>query len=91
VREKRHACGCGPYLIWKKCSFCWIRPLPHLTFAPVADASRHGQLVFLCDTDGDGLKEEIATLPLHAKYGVDALAPPNIFERILAFLRRIFS
>ena len=65
--------------------------LPHLTFAPVTDASRHGQLVFLCDTDGDGLKEEIATLPLHAKYGVDALAPPNIFERILAFLRRIFS
>ena len=65
--------------------------LPHLTFAPVADASRHGQLVFLCDTDGDGLKEEIATLPLHAKYGVAALAPPNIFERILTFLRRIFS
>ncbi len=65
--------------------------LPHLLLAPIAQNDTIGQLVFLCDTDGDGRSEEIATVALHALYGVDALPPPTLLERIAAFFRHLFG
>lgn len=65
--------------------------LPRFLYASVSEGDVVGALVFLCDTDGDGVREEIATVPLYAAYDVPALPTPTVFERILAFFQSLFS
>lgn len=65
--------------------------LPHLLFAPIQPNTEIGTLLFLCDTNGDGTSEEIAAVSLYTLYGVDALPPPSLLERIAAFFRQLFG
>jgi D-alanyl-D-alanine carboxypeptidase len=65
--------------------------LPRFLLAPVASDDRVGELVFLCDTDGDGKTEKIATVPLYTTYGVPTLPKPTLLSRICRFFRDIFT
>ncbi|MBQ7337694.1 MAG: D-alanyl-D-alanine carboxypeptidase [Clostridia bacterium] len=65
--------------------------LPRFLLAPVAAQSEIGRLIFLCDTDNNGTKEEIAAVPLHAMYDVEPLPAPTLLSRILTFFQTLFS
>ena len=65
--------------------------LPRFLLAPVVTNKQLGSLIFLCDTDGDGVDEQIATLPLHTLYAVDAAPPPSLLTRIALFFQQLFS
>jgi D-alanyl-D-alanine carboxypeptidase len=65
--------------------------LPRFLIAPVIKDAEVGQLVFLCDTNGDGTDEEIATVPLLTLYSVNCSPPPSLWQRILTFFRQLFG
>ncbi len=66
--------------------------LPRFAYAGIQENEVLGQIRFFCDTDRDGTDEEIATIPLQAKYGVDKYTPKQpLWERILAFFKSLFG
>ena len=66
--------------------------LPRFAYAGIRENEILGQIRFFCDIDRDGSAEEIATIPLQAKYGVEKYAPKqSLWERILAFFKALFG
>ena len=55
-------------------------------YATVTEGEKLATAVILCDTDGNGTKEEIARIPLYATYTVEKRKKENVFWRWLCFL-----
>ncbi len=65
---------------------------PRHVFAPVKVGDACGRMIFLCDTNNDGIKETIGEIPLIAQYGVEKYAPRlSIWQRFLLWWRGLFS
>lgn len=63
--------------------------LPRFLYAAVSADTMIGTLVFRCDTDGDGLAEELCRIPLRTAYGVERRERKTLFQKIRAWLSRI--
>ncbi|MBQ8213132.1 MAG: D-alanyl-D-alanine carboxypeptidase [Clostridia bacterium] len=59
---------------------------PHFAYAPVAEGETLGQVVFQCDTDGDGTPEMIAKTTLNTCYSVLRYTPKRSFWNWLCAL-----
>ena len=62
--------------------------LPRFVYADVEADQIVGQLVFQCDTDGDGKTEVLAQLPLITAYAVQKRKAKPIWQRITDWLLR---
>ena len=60
--------------------------LPRFLYADVAKGQTVGQLVFRCDTDGDGLTESLASIPLKTAYAVGRRREKNAWQRFVDWL-----
>lgn len=58
-------------------------------YAAVTEGSVYGDAVFLCDTDGNGVRKEIARVPLCAVYTVEKQPRSGFWEWICAFFARL--
>ena len=56
--------------------------LPHFLYADVQPNATVGQLVFRCDVNGDGVTEQLATIPLQTAYGVEHRPKKNWIQRL---------
>lgn len=66
--------------------------LPRFAYAGVQANDVLGQVRFFCDTDQNGTEEEIAVIPLYAKYSVGRYAPKqSIWNRILDFFKGLLG
>ncbi len=61
---------------------------PRFAYAEVHEGACLGVAVFLCDTDGDGLRERLAEVPLYAEAAVQKANKPSLLERIRSFFSR---
>ena len=43
-----------------------------------------------CDTNGDGMREQIASTPLQPLYDVETLPSPSLLQRLLTLLGALF-
>lgn len=59
-------------------------------YAPVSEGDAYAVAVFLSDTDGDGVREEIARVPLRAVHSVEKQPRGGFFAWIRAFFVRLF-
>ena len=65
---------------------------PRPTYTPISEGDVCGRMLFLCDTDNDGTKEQIANIPLIALCNVPEYSPRiSIWQRFLTWLRGLFS
>lgn len=65
---------------------------PRHLFAPVKEGAICGQMLFLCDTNGDGVKEIIGEIPLIAEYGIEKYSPRlSLWQRFLRWWKGLFS
>ncbi len=65
---------------------------PRHLYAPVKEGDICGRMLFLCDTNGDGVKEIIGDVPLIAQYSVEKYAPRlSFWQRFLLWWRGLFS
>ncbi len=66
--------------------------LGRFAYAPVKKDEAVGTVRFDCDTNGDGITEEIASLPLYTRYGVERYIPKKtIFGRLKELLLHWFG
>ena len=64
----------------------------HHLFAPIKEGEICGRMLFLCDTNNDGVKETIGDIPLIAKYNVEKHSPRlSLWQRFLRWWRGVFS
>ena len=65
---------------------------PRYLFSPVKEGDVCGQMLFFGDTNNDGAKELIGSVPLIAKYSVEEHTPRlSLGQRFLIWWRRVFS
>lgn len=65
---------------------------PRHLYAPVKEGDICGRMLFLCDTNNDGVKEIIRDIPLIAQYGVEKYSPRlSLWQRFLLWWRGLFS
>ncbi len=65
---------------------------PHYLYASVKKGDICGRMLFLCDTNNDGIKEVIKDVPLVAQYSVEKNAKrPNLWQRFWMWLKGLFS
>ena len=65
---------------------------PRYLYAPIKTGDVCGQMLFLCDTNNDGMKEIIKEIPLIAQYSVEQYSPRlSLWQRFLLWLRGLFS
>ncbi len=65
---------------------------PRHLYATVNEGDICGRMLFLCDTNGDGVKEIIKDIPLVAQYTVEKNAPrQNFWQRLWQWLKGLFS
>lgn len=64
--------------------------LPHFALAPIDATAPIGRLIFYCDTNGDGMREQIASTPLQPLYDVEALPSPSLLRRLFSLLGALF-
>jgi len=65
---------------------------PRYLYAPTKEGDTCGRMLFLCDTNNDGIKETIQEIPLIAQYGVEKHSPRlSFWQRFLLWLRGLFS
>ena len=65
---------------------------PRHLYATVNKGDICGRMLFLCDTDGDGVKEIIKEIPLVAEYTVERNAPRrNFWQRLWQWFKGLFS
>ena len=65
---------------------------PRYLYAPIKEGDVCGQMLFLCDTNNDGMKEIIKEIPLIAQYSVEQYSPRlSLWQRFLLWLRGLFS
>ena len=57
--------------------------LPRFVYAEIQKDEKLGQVVFWCDTDGDGIEERIGILPLHAAETVKKRPKKGFWNRLL--------
>lgn len=60
--------------------------LERFLYAPVRANAVVGSLIFRCDTNGDGERETLATVPLRAAYGVEQQKKKTWFSKLGAWL-----
>ena len=65
--------------------------LPSFLYAPVSAEAVIGHLLFYCDLDGDGNREEIGRVPLTAVFSVERDPPKSLWHRLGAWFRALFS
>ena len=65
---------------------------PRHLYAPVSEGDICGRMLFLCDTDNDGVQEVIKEIPLIAQYGVEKYSPRlTLWQRFLRWWQGLFS
>ena len=65
---------------------------PRHLYAPVKEGDVCGRMLFLCDTNNDGIQEIIGDIPLIAQHKVEKYAPHlNLWQRFLLWWQRLFS
>jgi D-alanyl-D-alanine carboxypeptidase/D-alanyl-D-alanine carboxypeptidase (penicillin-binding protein 5/6) len=65
---------------------------PRHLFAPVKEGDVCGCMLFLCDTNNDGIKETIKEIPLIAQYSISKYSPRlSLWQRILLWWQGLFS
>ncbi len=65
---------------------------PRHLYAPVKAGDICGRMLFLCDTNNDGIKETVGEIPLIAQYGVEKYSPRlSLWQRFLLWWRGLFS
>lgn len=65
---------------------------PRHLYAPVNTGDICGRMLFLCDTDNDGVKEVIKEIPLIAQFGVETHTPRlTLWQRFLRWWQGLFS
>jgi hypothetical protein len=64
--------------------------LPRFALAPIDATAPIGRLIFYCDTNGDGTREQIASTPLQPLYDVEALPSPSLLQRLFFLLGALF-
>ena len=65
---------------------------PRYLFAPVSGGEVCGKMVFLCDTNGDGVRETVGEIPLIAQYDVPKHSPRlTLWQRFLMWLQKWFA
>lgn len=65
--------------------------IPRFLYAPVEAGDTVGQLMFHCDTDGDGQDELLACVPLQTVYTVERIPPKTLLQKIKDWLTGLFS
>ena len=65
---------------------------PRYLYAPTKEGDICGRILFLCDTNNDGIKEIIKDVPLIAQYGIQKHSPRlSFWQRFLLWWRGLFS
>ena len=65
---------------------------PRHLYAPVKEGDVCGRMLFLCDTNNDGIKETIKEIPLIAQYSIPKYSPRlSLWQRILLWWQGLFS
>ena len=65
---------------------------PRYLYAPTSEGDVCGRMLFLCDTNDDGIKEIVREVPLIAQYGVEQYSPRlSLWQRFLLWWRGLFS
>ncbi len=65
---------------------------PHHLYATVNEGDICGRMLFLCDTNHDGIKEIIGDIPLIAQYRVEKNSPRlTLWQRFWQWLKGLFS
>lgn len=59
--------------------------LPRFVYAGIQKGEKLGQIVFWCDTDGDGAEERIGELPLYALHTAEKQPKKGFWNRLLRF------
>ena len=60
-------------------------------FAPVKEGDICGRMVFVCDTNGDGVKETVGDVPLIAQYSVERYSQRlTLWQRFLRWWKSLF-
>ena len=61
-------------------------------YAPIKEGDVCGRMLFLCDTNGDAIKETIGDIPLIAQYSIQRYSPQlSLWQRFLRWWRGLFS
>ncbi len=65
---------------------------PRYLFATVTEGEVCGRMLFLCDTNGDGVKEIIKDIPLVAQFTVEKnTTRQNVWQRFWQWLKGLFA
>lgn len=69
-----------------------ILECPRYLFATVSAGDICGKIVFLCDTNGDGIRERVGEVPLIAQYDVAKHSPRlTLWQRFLLWWQKCFG